>query len=131
MSYSIAAVSYQKQVQPILQRTCQGCHNPKDQGDLSLTNYTSFEKGELQALFLLAVALTIVPFLTSSLVISGVPITADPLTVDEISLIRQWILEETIDDTIAKSIQALMEVSNYQNPPVIFLHWHFLQTVRN
>ena len=121
VSYSRAGVSYQKQVQPILQRTCQGCHNPKDPaGDLSLTSYTSFEKGGT----------------TGPLFVSGspdhsiifdfivgdppeMPINADPLTEDEVSLIRQWILEGAIDDTIVKSIQALMEVPNYQKPPVI------------
>lgn len=47
------------------------------------------------------------------------PINADPLTEDEVSLIHQWILEGAIDDTIVKSIQALMEVPNYQKPPVV------------
>ena len=121
VNHSRSGVSYQKQVQPILQRTCQGCHNPKDPaGDLSLTSYTSFEKGGT----------------TGPLFVSGspdhsiifdfivgdppeMPINADPLTEDEVSLIRQWILEGAIDDTIVKSIQALTEVPNYQKPPVI------------
>ena len=121
VSYSVARVSYQDQIRPILQRTCQGCHNPRDPaGDLSLTSYTGFEKGGATGPLFVGGSpehSIIFDFIVGDP--PEMPINADPLTADEVSLIRQWILEGAIDDTIVKSIQALMEVPNYQNPPVI------------
>src|SRR5437667_10996858 len=39
-------VSYFKQIRPILQRQCQGCHQPASkQADLMLTSYETFKGG--------------------------------------------------------------------------------------
>ncbi|MBI1785488.1 hypothetical protein HYR69_10125, partial [Candidatus Sumerlaeota bacterium] len=38
--------SFYKDVQPILKRSCQGCHHPgKHEGELDLTSYATFAKG--------------------------------------------------------------------------------------
>src|SRR3990172_3501933 len=40
------AVSFYRQVRPILQRNCAGCHQPaKDSGKLLLTSYDGLKKG--------------------------------------------------------------------------------------
>ncbi len=116
-----AEVSYQEQVQPILQRACQGCHNPSDPaGDLSVTNYADFKRGGGEG------NLFVGGKPDQSLIFSFIvgdpptmPLNADPLTVDEINLIRQWILEGAIDDTQSEQIPNLNEPIEYQKPPVI------------
>src|SRR5229473_571930 len=41
-----APVSFQKQIQPILQRRCQGCHQPASQGGkLVVTSYALLKAG--------------------------------------------------------------------------------------
>src|SRR2546425_7286262 len=41
-----ASVSYFRDIRPILQRTCQGCHQPATKsGDLVLTTYEAFMAG--------------------------------------------------------------------------------------
>lgn len=46
-----APVSYHRQVRPILQQKCQGCHQPaKLQGELLLTSYEGFAKGGTKGL---------------------------------------------------------------------------------
>lgn len=108
-------VSFYRQVRPILQRHCSGCHQPaKKGGQLQLTSYADFKKGgENGESFTPGKP-------DESLIldyISGekplMPLNAEPLKKDEVELISRWIKEGAKDDTPA----GLKEVVSAENPP--------------
>ena len=108
-------VSFYRQVRPILQRHCSGCHQPaKKGGQLLLTSYADFQKGgENGAGFTPGKP-------DESLIldyISGdkpeMPLNAEPLDKKQVDLIARWIKEGAKDDTPA----GLKEVISAENPP--------------
>jgi len=110
-----APVSFYRQVRPILQRRCSGCHQPAKQGgELLLTSYADFKKGgENGESFTPGKP-------DESLIIyyiSGenpeMPKNAEPLRPEQVDLIAQWIKEGAKDDTPA----GLKEVVSAENPP--------------
>ncbi|MBA3312275.1 MAG: hypothetical protein M3552_01890 [Planctomycetota bacterium] len=116
-------VSFYRQVRPILQRQCAGCHQPAKQGGkLVLTSYddlkkggengVSFEAGDADSSNLIAY-------------ISGedpeMPKNADPLPAEDVALIARWVKEGAKDDTPA-SVKDTIGPSNppiYHAPPVV------------
>lgn len=112
-----AAVSFHKQIWPILQRHCQGCHQPaKKGGELLLTSFADLAKGGESGP-------VVVPqkpdesLLLNSLVgrdAEVMPKDAEPLAPDHIDLVRRWIAEGALDDTPP---EARDEISP-ENPPV-------------
>ena len=98
-------VSYYQDIQPILQRSCQGCHQPSQaRGDLVLTSYTDFQRGGSEGKAFIAGKPN------QSLVldlISGdppsMPMDSDPLTQAEIELFRRWIIEGAVNATAEKA----------------------------
>jgi WD40 repeat protein len=117
------AVSFYRQVRPILQRHCSGCHQPAKQGgQLMVTSYADFQKGgENGAGFTPGNP-------DESLVldyISGdnpeMPRNADPLSPVEVDLMARWIKEGAKDDT-PEGLQEVISAENpphYERPPVI------------
>lgn len=116
-------VSYYRQVRPILQRSCSGCHQPaKRGGKLLLTSYEGFKTGgENGAAFVPGKP-------EESLVvqyISGpkpeMPKNGDPLKPLQIEIISNWIGQGAKDDT-PSSVQDPVTAENppkYSSPPVI------------
>jgi mono/diheme cytochrome c family protein/DNA-binding beta-propeller fold protein YncE len=116
-------VSYYRQVRPILQRSCSGCHQPaKRAGKLLLTTYEGFKAGgENGAAFVPGKP-------EDSLVvqyISGpkpeMPKNGEPLKPLQIELISKWIGQGGKNDTPA-SVQDPVTAENppkYSSPPVI------------
>jgi WD40 repeat protein len=117
-------VSYFRDVWPIIQRRCQGCHQPSvKQGNLDLTQYESFRAG----------GKTGPAFVPSdpdkSLVfalISGkreprMPLGLPPLEQDQINLFQEWIKGGAKDDTPEpmKQPSAVTGPPTYTLPPVI------------
>lgn len=114
-------VSFYKDIKPLLQRDCFGCHQPaKNKGNYVMTEFSALLKGgeseepavipgKPQSSLLLA---QITP-------IDGeaeMPPNKDPLAKVEIDLIARWIAEGAHDDTPANAkIQYSVE-----NPPVYF-----------
>ena len=114
-SKEAAPVSFYRQVRPILQRHCSGCHQPaKKGGQLLLTSYADFQKGgENGGSFTPGKP-------EESLVldyISGenpeMPRNAEPLSQAQVDLIAKWIKEGAKDDTPP----GLKEVISADNPP--------------
>lgn len=116
-------VSYYRQVRPILQRHCSGCHQPAKQGgNLQLISYDLLKKGGETG-----------PSFTpgnpdeSNLVklISGdkpdMPLNSDPLTPKQVGLIRDWIAQGASDDTpaTAKDDISAEKPPIYTTSPVI------------
>jgi WD40 repeat protein len=98
-------VSYYRQVRPLLQQNCNGCHRPgKAKGGLDLTTHSALLKGGKDGKMLKPGQPG-----DSRLVeeISGeepsMPDEGEPLTAEEIHLIEQWIAQGAADDTPADS----------------------------
>ncbi|MBS0264806.1 MAG: hypothetical protein JSS02_22920 [Planctomycetes bacterium] len=109
-------VSFYRQVRPILQRHCTGCHQPaKAGGKLVLTTYEGTKKGGEQGIGFepgkpdesLLVDL-----------ISGdkpeMPKNAPPLPKAQVELIRRWVQEGAKDDTPAE----VQDTISPEHPPV-------------
>ncbi len=113
-------VSFYRQVRPILQRHCSGCHQPaKTGGKLLLTTYAglkiggengeSFEVGNPEESIVI-------------IYISGdepeMPLKGDPLKPEQVALIGRWIKEGAQDDTPPSAIDKISQA----NPPTYVRH---------
>ena len=98
------AISYYKDIRPILQANCQGCHQPsKAKGKYIMTEFDKLIAGgdsgdpaivpnNLEKSF-------VVEMITPEDGEAEMPQKADPLHETEIELIKKWILEGAKDDT--------------------------------
>ncbi len=120
-------ISYYKEVRPIFQQHCNGCHQPaKPQGGFVMTTYAELLKaGEREKR-------GIVPgnpaesYLVEQIAVhNGVaemPKNRDPLTAAQAKLITDWIRQGGQDDTPASAQAAVVDARNppqYLAPPVI------------
>ena len=109
-------VSYYKQIRPILQQSCQGCHQPAEpNGGLVVTSYEAFQEGGMGGPSFIPgnpEESMIMEF------ISGedpmMPKDDDPLTAEEVELFSRWIAESAIDDTPV----SLDDTISANQPPV-------------
>lgn len=118
-----APVSYYRQVRPLLQRQCSGCHQPaKAGGNLNLTDFAAFQKGGENGPGFVAGKPD------ESLLIQYVsgdkpemPRGADPLKPEQIALLRRWVQEGAKDDTpaAARDTVTAEHPPVYSSPPVI------------
>ena len=116
-------VSYHSQIVPILKRSCQGCHHPGDpNGGLIVTTYTDLKQGGM------AGDMTIIPGKPDDSLlielISGdepaMPQNMEPLSAEEVELLRRWILEGAQDDTPAEvDDMGEGDYPTYTVPPVV------------
>ena len=114
------AVSYHRDVRPIFQARCQGCHQPaKAQGDYVMTRFDrllaggeSGDKavvpGKPDASHLLAM---VTPDKDGE---AEMPEDADPLSPQQVDLIRRWIAQGAVDDTPSNAQQRY----DMDHPPV-------------
>ena len=118
-----APVSFSRQVLPILQRKCQGCHQPaKAGGKLDLTTFEAlraggasgplFEPGEPEEGTLIENVAGKAP---------AMPPNAPPLAADEVATLARWIASGATDDTPARGRDAIDpdHPPAYAAPPVI------------
>jgi WD40 repeat protein/mono/diheme cytochrome c family protein len=120
-------ISYYRQVRPIFQQHCQGCHQPaKDQGGFVMTDYASLLKpGNSNK------PGVVVGHPESSLVFQQItsqagkppamPKGQDPLIDHDVNLIRRWIAQGAKDDSPPAS-KLLVDADHppaYAQPPVI------------
>jgi WD40 repeat protein len=115
-----ADVSYFQQIRPIIQRSCQGCHQPAMKyGGLDLTRYESFAAGGNKGPALKAGAPQ------ESLILAylkgerqpRMPFGSPALGDDQIELFRSWIAAGAKDDTPPEA----RETSAPDKPPVYHL----------
>lgn len=118
-----APVSFYRQVRPILQRHCTGCHQPaKAGGKLVLTSYAGTKTGGEQGAGFEAGKpddSLLIEFITGEK--PAMPKNAPPLTKDQIDAISRWIAEGAKDDT-PEEVQDTISPENppvYHSPPVI------------
>ncbi|WP_397570497.1 c-type cytochrome domain-containing protein [Schlesneria sp. T3-172] len=116
-------VSFYRQVRPILQRQCSGCHQPAKQGgNLQLVSYELLVKGGESGP-------SIVPGKPeeSEIIrqISGdkpeMPLNSEPLAAAQIEIIRKWIAQGARDDTpaVARDEVSAEAPPIYTTSPVI------------
>jgi mono/diheme cytochrome c family protein/DNA-binding beta-propeller fold protein YncE len=121
-------VSYYKDVRPVFQQQCQGCHQPaKPLGGFVMTSYPElFKPGESEQP---AVVAGKVP---QSLLIkllhgeekgrSRMPKGKEPLTEPQIKLITEWVAQGAADDTPASARAPLVDAEHppiYEQLPVV------------
>ncbi len=100
----MAPVSFYRQVRPILQRECAGCHQPSKQGGkLVLTAYEGLKKGGDAGPGFVAgkpADSVIVQYISGEK--PEMPKNSTPLSIERIALITRWIAEGATDDTPAR-----------------------------
>ncbi|MFT5522576.1 MAG: WD40 repeat protein, partial [Pirellulaceae bacterium] len=119
-------VSYYKDIRPILQAHCQGCHQPaKAGGDYVMTNFEQMLKGgESDEAAIIAGKIDAGKLLSQITPTDGkaeMPKGKKPLADVEIELVRTWIKQGAIDDTPtgAKLRYSMDKPPVYTSQPVI------------
>jgi WD40 repeat protein/mono/diheme cytochrome c family protein len=98
-------VSYYKQIRPIFQEHCQGCHQPaKRQGGFVMTSLAEMQKGGDSEEPAFVAGKPDESFLISQLLPEGgkrpaMPKGSDPLKSEQVELIKRWVAEGAADDT--------------------------------
>src|SRR5262245_2484591 len=114
---SAAEPGYYRDVRPILQRQCQGCHQPNlKSSDLDVTTYESLAKGGKHGPGFPAIVKYI-----SGEAKPQMPLGQPPLPADQIELLRAWVNAGAKDDTPSEAREPLGtdKPTVYFQPPVI------------
>jgi len=109
--------SYFRDVRPILQRNCQGCHQPNlKSSELDLTSFESLSKGGKHG----PGAGVIVKYLTGEIK-PQMPLGQPPLDSADIETVRGWVAAGAKDDTPADARESAGAGApvRYLQPPVI------------
>jgi WD40 repeat protein len=112
-----AGPSYFRDVRPILQRQCQGCHQPNlKSSNLDLTSYEGLVAGGKHGPGLSM----ILKYLTGEMK-PQMPLGQTPLPADQIEMVRNWIAGGGADDTPAEAREtvSLDKPIIYTQPPVV------------
>lgn len=117
LNLSGADVSYYRDIWPVIQRQCQGCHQPNiKSSNLDLTSYAGLQAGGRRG----PAAGTILQYLTGESK-PQMPLGQPPLPAEQIELFRAWIAAGAKDDTPAEVREdfSLDKPIVYTQPPVI------------
>jgi WD40 repeat protein/mono/diheme cytochrome c family protein len=114
-----APISYWKQVRPIFQANCQGCHQPaKNKGGYVMTDFSRLiaggESGDKAITPGKPQTSTLVTSITPKDGEADMPKDKSPLSLDDIALISRWISEGAKDDTPKNAVQHI----DADHPPV-------------
>ena len=118
-----AEVSYHREIRPLLQRNCQGCHQPNMRSsDLDLTGYEALRAGGKRGASYKPGSpdeSILVRYLTGDMK-PQMPMGQPPLKSEEIDLFKAWIREGAKDDTPpeARRNAAPDAPISYAQPPV-------------
>jgi len=115
-----AAPSFSRDIRPILQKRCQGCHQPASKAsDLDVTTFDAFAKGGKRGPGFVAgkpeESLTL--RYISGAVQPRMPLGQPELPANEVALLKEWILEGAKNDDMAAPVTRRESV--YLQPPVI------------
>jgi WD40 repeat protein/mono/diheme cytochrome c family protein len=120
-------ISYYRDVRPIFQRHCHGCHQPaKSGGGFTMTSFEALLAGGESELTAIAPGDVEESFLVDQITPdeSGqamMPKDQPPLTADQIDLVRRWVAAGAEDDTPDSARQRFTAENppKYNLPPVI------------
>jgi mono/diheme cytochrome c family protein len=120
------AVSFYKQVRPIFQAHCQGCHQPaKAGGGFVMTDFDRLLAGGESKLAAIvpkdADESHLIEMITPDDGEAEMPKGKPPLGAEEIKLVKRWIIEGAVDDTPPNTRQRYDRDHPpiYTRPPVI------------
>ncbi len=119
-------VSYHKQIRPLFQANCQGCHQPaKKLGDYLMTSFDELLAGGESEEVAIVPGKPDESYLVGQITpVDGkaeMPKKGDPLSEAEIALVRKWIEQGATDDT-PESVSVSYSVDSppvYTRPPVV------------
>ncbi|MBM3726708.1 MAG: hypothetical protein FJW40_14955 [Acidobacteria bacterium] len=117
-------VSYVKDIRPLLERNCTGCHMPQSrQAGLLLTTYDGFRQGgQKGAAFVPGDPdkSILMGFLTGATK-PAMPFGGKPLPAEQVDLFRRWIREGARDDSAAvtSAPAATRRETVYARPPLV------------
>ncbi len=121
-----APVSYWRQIRPIFQASCQGCHQPaKDKGGYVMTDFARLlaggDSGDKAIIPGKPDASPLIAAITPKDGEAEMPKDKAPLTPDDRALIARWIAEGSLDDTPKNAVQRIDAAHPpvYQRPPVV------------
>ncbi|HYM09848.1 MAG TPA: c-type cytochrome domain-containing protein, partial [Bryobacterales bacterium] len=119
-----AEPSYMRDIRPIIQRQCQGCHQPAlKSSKLDLTSFETFQAGGQHgpAFQPGASAESLVVKYVSGELKPQMPLGQPPLAPEQIQLLRDWIAAGAKDDTPPEAREALGAGKPvvYTQPPVL------------
>ena len=121
-----AKVSYYKQIRPIFQANCQGCHQPaKRGGEYVMTSHESLLQGGESGDASIVPGKSAESYLVSQITAvdgkADMPKGKPPLAESDVDLVRRWIDEGAVDDTPASAKQRhdAEHPPTYVLPPVI------------
>ncbi len=121
-----ATVSYFRDIRPIFQVHCQGCHQPaKAEGEYVMTARDGLVKGGESGQAAIVPGKPDASYLVSQITPDGgkaeMPKEKEPLAEDQLKKIRQWIAEGAEDDT-PMSVRAVIDMEHppiYEGAPVL------------
>jgi WD40 repeat protein/mono/diheme cytochrome c family protein len=117
LGLSAAEPSYFRDIRPVLQRQCQGCHQPNlKSSNLDLTTYEGLQTGGKHG----PAPGVIVKYLTGEMK-PQMPLGGTPLAPEQIDLVRNWVAAGAKDDTPAEARETITAggPTVYSQPPVL------------
>ena len=121
-----APISYWKQVRPLFQANCQGCHQPaKNKGGYVMTDFNRLvaggESGDKAIVPGKPDASLLVTAITPKEGEADMPKDKAPLKPEDRALIARWIKEGAVNDTPKNAVQRVdaEHPPIYQRPPVV------------
>jgi WD40 repeat protein len=119
-SLAAAAPSFSRDIQPILQKNCQGCHQPASKmSGLDLTTFEGFAKGGKRGPAFVAERpdeSVVIRYLTAALQ-PQMPLGQPALPASDIALVKEWIRDGAKNDSLPETTELRTPV--YLQPPVI------------
>ena len=119
-------VSYHKQIRPLFQAKCQGCHQPaKPLGEYVMTSFDQLIAGGETGDAAIVPGKPDESYLIEQITpVDGkaeMPKNADPFDDAQVALIRKWIEEGALDDTpeSAKTSYSAENPPKYVSPPIV------------
>src|SRR5262245_29014612 len=122
-----AKVSYYKDVRPIFQQHCNGCHQPaKPQGGYVMTDHADLlkagEQGKVGVVPGKPAGSHVIEQITPKNGKAEMPKNRDALTSAQVKTITDWIAQGAVDDTPASAKAVAVDAAHppkYSAPPVI------------
>ena len=123
-----AKVSYYKDVRPIFQQNCNGCHQPaKPLGGYATTNHADLLKAGERGKAGVVAGKPAGSYLVEQIKVhdngkAEMPKNRDPLNVIQIKMVTDWIAQGATDDTPASAKAVAVDAANppkYVAPPVV------------
>ena len=120
-------VSYFRDVRPIFQQNCQGCHQPaKANANYVMTDFASLLKPGETAKPSIVPGKPEASYLIAEIVVTDghheMPKDRPPLKPTEIETVTKWVAQGATDDTPKNAAQATISATNppkYVGPPVV------------